>query len=269
MSPAKHCRQVGRKLRPGAERLADASASAAHPPGGGRRVCPGPGRLQAQDPQPAERAARPVETTGIPALGTDADSTTTGKPNYACCWACLEPELPTALREPEPAEATETPVPRWRRLLKPQKRTLADGSPHTRSGIIGRHAASFAAGTVWRTVSAPVMNVAQPVAARILTFAPRLAATGAASSSIVASTALRFALSAVSVVGLVLGPALAALSIFREVQKVRKARRELDATRIQLQEELAQYAAQTHQLEQQAATMPTPETAIQTPVAIG
>ena len=181
----------------------------------------------------------------------------------------LEPELPTALREPEPAEATETPVPRWRRLLKRQKRTLADGSPHTRSGIIGRHAASFAAGTVWRTVSAPVMNVVQPVAARILTFAPRLAATGAASSSIVASTALRFALSAVSVVGLVLGPALAALSIFREVQKVRKARRELDATRIQLQEELAQYAAQTHQLEQQAATMPTPETAIQTPVAIG
>jgi hypothetical protein len=181
----------------------------------------------------------------------------------------LEPELPTALREPEPAEATETPVPRWRRLLKRQKRTLADGSPHTRSGIIGRHAGSFAAGTVWRTVSAPVMNVVQPVAARILTFAPRLAATGAASSSIVASTALRFALSAVSVVGLVLGPALAALSIFREVQKVRKARRELDATRIQLQEELAQYAAQTHQLEQQAATMPTPETAIQTPVAIG
>ena len=180
-----------------------------------------------------------------------------------------EPELPTALREPEPAEATETPVPRWRRLLKPQKRTLADGSPHTRSGIIGRHAASFAAGTVWRTVSAPVMNVVRPVAARLLTFAPQFAATGAAGSSILASTTLRFALSAVSVVGLVLGPALAALSIFREVQKVRKARRELDATRIQLQEELAQYAAQTHQLEQQAATMPTPETAIQAPAAIG
>ena len=36
--------------------------------------------------------------------------------------------------------------PRWRRLLKRRKRTVADGSPHSRAAIIGRHGVSFAAG---------------------------------------------------------------------------------------------------------------------------
>ncbi len=160
-----------------------------------------------------------------------------------------EPELPQALHQSEQPAAAETPTPRWRRLLRRRTRTLADGSPHSRLGIIVRHAGSFAAGAVWRTFGAPVMNILRP----ILTFLPRLAAFGGTGGSIAASTGLRFALGAFTIVGIILGPVFAAWAIVSEIRNVRKARRELEATRAERQAELTRYATTTRQLQMQLA----------------
>lgn len=160
-----------------------------------------------------------------------------------------EPEQPVVLREPQQAEAVDQPEPVWRRLLKRRKRTVADGSPHSRAAIVGRHGASFAAGAVWRVWSTPILNVARPLITRLLTILPRIAAFGGTGGSIVASTGLRFALGAFNIVGIIVGPALAAWSIAQEIRNVRKAHRELDTTRMQRQDELARYSAHTRQLE--------------------
>ena len=164
-----------------------------------------------------------------------------------------EPDMPPVLQAMEQPEAVDQPLPRWRRLLKRRARTVADGSPHTRFGIIGRHGASFAAGAVWRTSSTAIMNVVRPVATKLLTFAPRFASLGGTGGSIAASTGLRFALGAFTVVGLVVGPLLAVWSIVSEVRKVRKARRELEATRIQREAELTEYADLTRKLQTRLA----------------
>ncbi len=167
-----------------------------------------------------------------------------------------EPELPLVLSEAEQPETAEPPPPRWRRLLRRRTTTVADGSTRTRSGIIGRHGASFAAGTVWRMLSEPLLNVVRPLSARLLTLAPGLASAGGAGGSIAVSTGLRFALGAVSVVGIILGPVLAAWAILSEIRRVRKARRELETTRLQREAELANYADRTRQLQRQAAAIP-------------
>ena len=175
-----------------------------------------------------------------------------------------EPELPVVLRETEQVEVEAQPEPRWRRLLKRRKRTVADGSPHSRFSIIGRHGASFAAGTVWEMWSVPIMNLLRPISARLLTFLPRIlsflprfAALGGTGGSIAASTGLRFALGAFNIFGIILGPALTAWSIIREVRNVRNAHRELESTRVERQDELYRYTARTRQLERQlAATIP-------------
>ena len=166
------------------------------------------------------------------------------------------PELPTVLREAEQPETAEPPPPRWRRLLRRRSTTVADGSTRTRSGIIGRHGASFAAGTVWRMLSEPVLNVARPLSAKLLTFAPRFASVGGAGGSIAASTGLRFALGAITVVGIIVGPALAVWSIFSEIRRVRKARRELETTHLQREAELANYAARTRRLQRELDAIP-------------
>ena len=163
-----------------------------------------------------------------------------------------EPELPPALREPDPAAAVVRPVPLWRRPLQRRRRTLADGPAQSRRNIVGRHAASFTAGTIWKTSSTNIMNLASPVTGRLLTLVPRIASVGGgAGGSIAASTGIRFALGAVSVVGIVLGPALAAVSIIREIRTVRKAQRELESTRAQRESELSSFAARTRQLQSQ------------------
>ena len=169
-----------------------------------------------------------------------------------------EPELPPALMEPEPVDAAGKPVPKWRRLVKRQSRTLADGPAQSRTNIIGRHGASFAAGTVWKTSSTTIINMVSPLYARLLSFLPRIALVGgggvaSAGGSVLATTTIRFALSAVSVVGIVLGPVLAAWSIIKEVRKVRKARWELEAVRLRLETELTDYADQTRELQSQIA----------------
>ena len=166
------------------------------------------------------------------------------------------PVLPMVLREADQPEPAEPSAPRWRRLLGRRSTTVADGSTRTRSGIIGRHGVSLAAGTVWRMLSEPALNVVRPLSARLLSFAPGLASAGGAGGSIAVSTGLRFALGAVSVVGIILGPVLAAWSIFSEIRRVRRARRELETTRLQRRAELANYAARTLQLQRQAGAMP-------------
>ena len=168
-----------------------------------------------------------------------------------------EPELPAVLQETVQVEVEDQPEPRWRRLLKRRKRTVADGSPHSRAAIIGRHGVSFAAGAVWRTWSVTILNLLRPIIARLLTFLPRLAVFGGTGGSIAASTGLRFALGAFNIFGIVLGPAFAAWAITQEIRNVRKAHRELETTRTERQDELYRYTARTCQLERQlAATIP-------------
>ena len=168
-----------------------------------------------------------------------------------------EPELPAVLQETVQVEVEDQPEPRWRRLLKRRKRTVADGSPHSRAAIIGRHGVSFAAGAVWRTWSVTILNLLRPISARLLTFLPRLAVFGGTGGSIAASTGLRFALGAFNIFGIVLGPAFAAWAITQEIRNVRKAHRELETTRTERQDELYRYTARTRQLERQlAATIP-------------
>ena len=189
-----------------------------------------------------------------------------------------EPELPPALQEPEDGSANEPALPLWRRQLKrlvPQRRrrerTLAEGSPYSsRLKIIGRHGGSFAAGTVWRVWSASILNVlrplgmntVRPVATRALTFAPRMASAGGGmggvGGSLAASTGLRFAVGAITAFGIVLGPALAAWSIFGEFKRIKRARRELTETGDQNRAELTRYVFQIRQLERQLAELPEP-----------
>ena len=165
-----------------------------------------------------------------------------------------EPELPLVLKEPQEVVEEERQEPLWRRLLKRRKHTVADGSPHSRFAIIGRHGASFAAGAVWRVWSAVILNWVRPITAflpRLATILPRFAALGGTGGSIAASTGLRFALGAFNIVGIIIGPLLAGWAIFQEVRNVRRAQRELEETRIERQRELYRYSARTRQLERQ------------------
>lgn len=157
-----------------------------------------------------------------------------------------EPEYPASLRE---SETLPDPPPLWRRLLRRQKRTIADGSPHSKASIIGRQGAGFAAGTVWKVWSATIFNLVRPVGAKLLTLFPGAAPAVGTTSSLVFGISLRFALGIVSVAAFVVGPLLLAWAVVREVRKVRKARHELETIRTQRHEELATYKARTRLLQ--------------------
>ena len=183
-----------------------------------------------------------------------------------------EPELPEVLQPPQEQEDTEADLPRWRRILnqrvlRRRRHTVAQGSPHSRFGIIGRHGSSFLAGAIWRTLSGPIMNFARPIIGRVLSFLPRFAAAGGTGGSLAASTGIRFAVGAVSAVGLILGPALAGVAIAKEVKTVNRARRELQATRVHLQRESYRTAAHTRALERRAASASTPARQLEAGVA--
>ena len=162
-----------------------------------------------------------------------------------------EPEPPAFLLLPD-EPVPDDPPPLWRRLLRRRKRTVADGSPHSRASIIGRQGAGFALGAVWKAWSSAIMNLLRPVTSWALSLLPRAAPAVGTGSSIVASTGLRFALGVVAVVGIVVGPLLMAFAIGREVRKVQKARRELTAIRAQHEAELVTYAARTRHLQRLA-----------------
>ena len=167
-----------------------------------------------------------------------------------------EPEFPASLQEPK---EPPPPPPMWRRLLRRRKRTVADGSPHSRTSIIGRQGAGVMAGTVWKAWSTTIMNLLRPITAKLLTLFPGAAPAIGTSSSLVFGVSLRFALGVVSVAAIVVGPLLLVWAIIREVRKVRKARRELDTIRKLRRAELASYGALTRQLQWQARkrTYPT------------
>ena len=98
------------------------------------------------------------------------------------------------------------------------------------------------------------MNLARPIIAffpRIATILPRFAALGGTGGSIAASTGLRFALGAFNIIGIIVGPLLAAWAIFQEVRNVRRARHQLEETKLERRRELHRYSARTRQLERQ------------------
>ncbi len=105
------------------------------------------------------------------------------------------------------------------------------------------------------------MNLARPIIAlfpRLATILPRFAALGGTGGSIAASTGLRFALGAFNIVGIIIGPLLAGWAIFQEVRNVRRARHELETTRLERQRELHRYSARTRQLERQLEDAKSP-----------
>ena len=157
-----------------------------------------------------------------------------------------EPEYPASLQE---SATLPDPPPLWRRLLRRQKRTVADGSPHSRTSIIGRQGAGFAAGTVWKVWSATILNLVRPVGAKLLTLFPGAAPAVGTTSSLVFGISLRFAVGIVSVAAFVVGPLLLAWAVVREVRKVRKARHELETIRTRRHEELTAYTARTRLLQ--------------------
>lgn len=165
-----------------------------------------------------------------------------------------EPPRPDALLpQPEPEPARSLWSKAMSRLPTRKKSALLDQRPSGSSAtIVGRHGASFAASTVWKTSSAQILRVVQPIGARAVGFMPKFASVGGgATGSIAASTGLRFALSAVSIVGLVIGPALAAWTVWSEYRKVKEARAELADALVWFQAELDDMTSQTSQWETQ------------------
>ena len=179
-----------------------------------------------------------------------------------------DPEAPVALLpQPEPEQSGQRRFRLPVRLPFRKKEPILQRAPRGNSAtIVGRHGASFAVSAIWKTSSGAIMRVVQPVGARalsfmprFLSFAPRLAgAGGGATGSIAASTGLRFALSAFSIVGIILGPALAAWCVFSEFRKVRKARHEQAMTLNQFRSELESMTQRTAELETQSPSETLP-----------
>ena len=164
-----------------------------------------------------------------------------------------EPPLPAALEpqpEPEPVNSLRSKVKS--RLPFRKKAALLDRRPGGSSAtIVGRHGAGFAASTVWKTSSGPITRIVQPIAARTVTFMPNFTSAGGAAGSVAVSTGLRFALTSVSVMGIVIGPALAAWCVYSEYRKVKKARTELAVALDAFQVELDDMSRRTAELEAQ------------------
>ena len=171
-----------------------------------------------------------------------------------------EPPLPDVLRP-----VAETDVEKRKRFRVPLNLPFRGGgsllhrAPRGSSAfIVGRYGASFAASTVWKTSSGNILRLASPVTTRFMAFAPRAlgfaprfaAAGGGATGSIAASTGVRFALGAISIVGLVIGPLLTAWSVYRELRKLRRAREEFSESIVRFASDLAAMTDRTAELEE-------------------
>lgn len=183
-------------------------------------------------------------------------------------WLCEElglpePPLPDVLRP-----VAETDVETRKRFRVPLNLPFRGGgsllhrAPRGSSAfIVGRYGASFAASTVWKTSSGNILRLASPVTTRFMAFAPRAlgfaprfaAAGGGATGSIAASTGVRFALGAISIVGLVIGPLLTAWSVYRELRKLRRAREEFAESMVGFDSELSVMSGRTTELEERLA----------------
>lgn len=166
-----------------------------------------------------------------------------------------EPPLPEILQpQAEPDAVTKRRFRIPVRLPFGNKQPLLHQAPRGSSAfIVGRYGASFAASTLWKTSSGSILRLLSPVTSRFLAFAPRVAgfaaAGGGTTGSIAASTGVRFALGAISIVGLVVGPALTAWSVYRELRKVRRARQEQADTLDQFSDDLDAMIRRTAELE--------------------
>ena len=188
--------------------------------------------------------------------------------HFLCRQLGLEPpDRPVSLLPPEPDDLEDkASKPLWRKVvpLKP-KATLTQGSTGSAGQIVGRHSFSAATSVIWRTSSANILRIVQPVGARLIqpvgsrlvTVAPRFVSFGGGAAStggtLAASTAARTVIASVSVVGIVIGPAVAVWTIASEVQKIKRARREL-ARLLALQDmELASFRVKNRRMEAQYA----------------
>lgn len=168
-----------------------------------------------------------------------------------------DPPLPEVLQpqeEPEAAGKRRFRIPV--RLPFGNQQPLLHRAPRGSSAfIVGRYGASFAASTVWKTSSANILRLLSPVTGRFLAFAPRAAgfaaAGGGTTGSIAASTGVRFALGAISIVGLIIGPLLTVWAVYRELRKVRRARQEQADTLAQFNADLQTMTRRTAELEAQ------------------
>lgn len=185
--------------------------------------------------------------------------------DFLCRQLGLEPpEIPAALLPSHTPDAEEewAAQPRWRRLLRRKPRTtLTQGSTGSAKQIVGRHSASVVTSVIWRTTSASVIRVVepvgvrviQPVGARLITIAPRFVTLGggatSSSGSILAGTTARFAFVGLAGFGLLIGPALAAWTVTSEVRKIKKARRDLRILLAQQDMEMAGFRVRNRRLE--------------------
>lgn len=188
--------------------------------------------------------------------------------HFLCRQLGLEPPgRSESLAPPEPAYEAETVRKSlWRKVvpLRP-KTTLTQGSTGSAKQIVGRHSFSAVSGVIWKTSSANILRVVQPVGARVIqpvatrliTIAPRFAGLGGGAAStggsLAASTAARTVIASVSVVGIVIGPAVAVWTITSEVRKIKQARRELARLLARQDMELASFRVRNRRLEAQYA----------------
>ena len=188
--------------------------------------------------------------------------------HFLCRQLYLEPpQKPESLLPPQPDDGTDVArKPLWRKVipLKP-KTTLTQGSTGSASQIVGRHSFSVVTSVIWRTSSANILRVVQPVGARIIqpvgsrlvTIAPRFIGLGGGAAStggsLAASTAARTVIASFSVIGIVIGPAVAAWTIASEVRKIKRARHELARLLARQDLELAGFRVRNRRLEAQFA----------------
>ena len=133
---------------------------------------------------------------------------------------------------------------------------MTEGSTGSARAIVGRHSFSVGSSLVWRTTGSNIMRVAQPLGSRGGGRRPQAGYPGRRwrclhRGALAASTAVRAVIGAVSVVGWVVGPALAGWTVFSELRKIRRARRDLNALLSQQYRELAAFRARSRRLEAQ------------------
>lgn len=142
--------------------------------------------------------------------------------------------------------AYKTNSPALMRLLMPALRPALAFGAET-AAAIGRTLQLMASRI------AQLLTAAVPQTGRAATVVPRLTTTagGAAGAEAAAGAGIlaRLAVTGIAVIGYLIGPALAALSIYLDLRKVRRARRELAAASAQMDKYEAEAAAVTAALE--------------------
>ena len=185
---------------------------------------------------------------------------------FLCCQLQLSPpERPASTLPPRAEEQAgdDALISRLMRKLpwRKPKTTLTEGSTGSAKVIVGRHSFSVGWSLVWRTTGSSIMRVVQPVGSRAASFAPRLVTMGGGAAStggsLAASTAVRAAIGAISVVGWLIGPALAAWTVINEMRKIRNARRDLQILLAQQDKELTAFRVRNRRLEAQYAEIST------------